>query len=335
MGYFLINPRKNVVPIFEYLELLSILNSEKQLAMQKMLLDKLICWLQITAFTISDTTKNVAKLDDQFVENIYVILNNTVLMMGSNSHFLNIMSSSDDDICTTNDCLDEVAYDDEESTIEESDDENLSTKMCTYLITQKDFMNQHWYYCYTCNMFDGIGVCTICAKICHKNHDVCYAKYGNFFCDCGAKEDGTCIALTKKWNTSISGYNGRTVDNVKRNRDAKKEENLDWKVNLAERGAQNECSNENVDFSKKQAVGLLVTLTYLLQELEPKLIDSCLSSSSLKCYFRAKTCLKELHTLEKSYEFSENLVVPALGSQVKIFNYIHCCLCSCFLRFYD
>lgn len=53
-------------------------------------------------------------------------------------------------------------------------------------------MNQHWYHCHTCKMVDGVGVCTVCARVCHRNHDVTYAKYGNFFCDCGAKENGSC-----------------------------------------------------------------------------------------------------------------------------------------------
>ena len=48
------------------------------------------------------------------------------------------------------------------------------------------------YHCYTCNMFDGIGICSVCAKVCHKDHEVSYAKYSSFFCDCGAKEDGSC-----------------------------------------------------------------------------------------------------------------------------------------------
>jgi hypothetical protein len=47
-------------------------------------------------------------------------------------------------------------------------------------------------------MIDRIGMCTVCAKVCHKGHDVSYAKYGSFFCDCGAKEDGSCKALTKR-----------------------------------------------------------------------------------------------------------------------------------------
>ena len=60
-------------------------------------------------------------------------------------------------------------------------------------MTQKEFMNQHWYHCHTCKMNDGVGVCTVCAKVCHKDHDISYAKCGSFFCDCGAKEDGSCI----------------------------------------------------------------------------------------------------------------------------------------------
>eukprot|EP00061_Rhincodon_typus_P016903 g45357.t1 len=48
------------------------------------------------------------------------------------------------------------------------------------------------YHCHTCKMVEGVGVCTICAKVCHKDHEISYAKYGSFFCDCGAKEDGSC-----------------------------------------------------------------------------------------------------------------------------------------------
>uniref|UniRef100_A0A3Q1EU94 UBR-type domain-containing protein n=1 Tax=Acanthochromis polyacanthus TaxID=80966 RepID=A0A3Q1EU94_9TELE len=40
-------------------------------------------------------------------------------------------------------------------------------------------------------------VCTVCAKVCHKDHEISYAKYGSFFCDCGAKEDGTTLVILK------------------------------------------------------------------------------------------------------------------------------------------
>lgn len=41
-------------------------------------------------------------------------------------------------------------------------------------------------------------MCSVCAKVCHKGHDVTYSKFGSFFCDCGAKEDGSCQALRKR-----------------------------------------------------------------------------------------------------------------------------------------
>lgn len=59
-------------------------------------------------------------------------------------------------------------------------------------------MNQHWYHCHTCRMVDGVGVCSVCAKVCHRDHDVTYAKFGSFFCDCGAKDDRTCQALVRR-----------------------------------------------------------------------------------------------------------------------------------------
>jgi len=58
-------------------------------------------------------------------------------------------------------------------------------------------MNQHWYHCHTCKMVDGVGVCTVCARVCHRDHDLSYAKYGSFFCDCGAKEDNRCVASVR------------------------------------------------------------------------------------------------------------------------------------------
>lgn len=69
----------------------------------------------------------------------------------------------------------------------------LHLKLCTFTTTAREYMNQHWYHCHTCKMVDGVGVCTVCALVCHRDHDVSYAKYGNFFCDCGAKEDSTLV----------------------------------------------------------------------------------------------------------------------------------------------
>ncbi|KAG8222860.1 hypothetical protein J437_LFUL003505 [Ladona fulva] len=96
------------------------------------------------------------------------------------------------------DWVEEMGAEDEESGGEDSDEDSLCGKLCTFTVTAKEFMNQHWYHCHTCRMVDGVGVCTVCAKVCHRGHDLTYAKYGNFFCDCGAKDDSSCQALVKR-----------------------------------------------------------------------------------------------------------------------------------------
>lgn len=62
------------------------------------------------------------------------------------------------------------------------------------------------YHCHTCKLVDGTGVCTVCAKVCHKGHELSYSKCGSFFCDCGAKEDKSCQALVKR----VSGTAGNS-----------------------------------------------------------------------------------------------------------------------------
>merc|ERR1712228_347216 len=60
------------------------------------------------------------------------------------------------------------------------------------------FRRQHWYYCHTCAFEYNEGVCLVCVKTCHANHNVSYAKYSQFFCDCGAKGKDSCQLLAKE-----------------------------------------------------------------------------------------------------------------------------------------
>ena len=53
---------------------------------------------------------------------------------------------------------------DEDSGGEESDDELLDGKLCTYIQTARVFMTQHWYHCHTCSMVEGVGCCSVCAR---------------------------------------------------------------------------------------------------------------------------------------------------------------------------
>lgn len=61
---------------------------------------------------------------------------------------------------------------------------------CTFAI-KSDFTEQHWYNCYTCGLESDKGCCTLCALVCHDGHDVSYARFSSFFCDCGAPHNRT------------------------------------------------------------------------------------------------------------------------------------------------
>ncbi|PKU69107.1 auxin transport protein BIG [Dendrobium catenatum] len=73
---------------------------------------------------------------------------------------------------------------------EEEEDGNsereLASKVCTFTSSGSNFMEQHWYFCYTCDLTISRGCCSICAKVCHKGHRVVYSRSSRFFCDCGA-----------------------------------------------------------------------------------------------------------------------------------------------------
>ncbi|GJR24096.1 auxin transport protein BIG [Tanacetum coccineum] len=73
---------------------------------------------------------------------------------------------------------------------DEFDDGNseraLASKVCTFTSSGSNFMEQHWYFCYTCDLTVSKGCCSVCAKVCHRGHRVVYSRSSRFFCDCGA-----------------------------------------------------------------------------------------------------------------------------------------------------
>lgn len=60
--------------------------------------------------------------------------------------------------------------------VDESDDsdhdsyspDRVAAMCCTFTETGRQFVEQHWYYCYTCGMTWGEGICRVCALVCHK-----------------------------------------------------------------------------------------------------------------------------------------------------------------------
>lgn len=244
------------------------------------------------------------------------------------------------------DWIDDLAHEDDDSAAEDSDEDSLCNKLCTFTITQKEFTNQHWYHCHTCSMVDGAGVCTVCARVCHRGHDVTYAKYGNFFCDCGFKDDGSCQALTKRSpqscehpgqghapNGSTFIANGNSAsgnDNPNANNNAanrlrrrassptgfgdKLERNGRDKEKQAALSKQLEGSKDWV-LTQLWASGLVTSLVELTRTLIPAVDASCQKNSPVGCHTRGQIALRQLHTLEKKFIYTDQLMLSTLGSQ--------------------
>jgi E3 ubiquitin-protein ligase UBR4 len=67
-----------------------------------------------------------------------------------------------------------------------SSERSLASRVCTFTSSGSNFLEQHWYFCYTCDLTVSKGCCSVCAKVCHKGHKVVYSRLSRFFCDCGA-----------------------------------------------------------------------------------------------------------------------------------------------------
>jgi hypothetical protein len=68
-------------------------------------------------------------------------------------------------------------------------DENGKPALCSFAKTRRNYQNQHWYMCFTCGLSGNEGICGLCAKTCHKGHEVVYCKLSSFFCDCQFKSN--------------------------------------------------------------------------------------------------------------------------------------------------
>ncbi|XP_010694206.2 auxin transport protein BIG [Beta vulgaris subsp. vulgaris] len=91
----------------------------------------------------------------------------------------------------------EVASIDKDDEEDSSSERALASKVCTFTSSGSNFMEQHWYFCYTCDLTVSKGCCSVCAKVCHRGHRVVYSRSSRFFCDCGAGgvRGSTCQCL--------------------------------------------------------------------------------------------------------------------------------------------
>uniref|UniRef100_A0A8D8THS7 E3 ubiquitin-protein ligase UBR4 n=1 Tax=Cacopsylla melanoneura TaxID=428564 RepID=A0A8D8THS7_9HEMI len=231
---------------------------------------------------------------------------------------------------------DDVTHeDDEDSGGDESDEDSLCNKLCTYTITQKEFMNQHWYHCHTCKMIDGVGVCSVCAQVCHKNHDITYSKFGNFFCDCGAKENGQCMALTKRnpqensaaiTSNSLSHQETSTIPSSLRQRSSFEPilNNPHYLCYDENYYGYNQIKIDNLR-EKLEPISpnilnkiwdILPHILEVFREMKPALKAGIAKTSPVGVFDRVSHVMFQLQNMQHKFvENTDNLMVPVMGSQ--------------------
>ncbi|XP_060554667.1 E3 ubiquitin-protein ligase UBR4-like, partial [Ruditapes philippinarum] len=227
----------------------------------------------------------------------------------------------------------DLSHDDDDTAGEDSDEESLNNKLCTFTVTQKEFMNQHWYHCHTCKMVDGVGVCTVCAKVCHKDHDLTYAKFGSFFCDCGAKEDGSCKALVKRTaqsglhngeiNSSPSPFSMETTlpSSLRRRLSSPLQADKRMDETKDQIGKARKILCQQLEGSKEQLISTLTgsetiqTVLDMLDCILPSLTENYQTMSPMGSLQRAQSALNDLHTHAKTTETTDQLMAVTLGSQ--------------------
>lgn len=88
-------------------------------------------------------------------------------------------------------------------------EKTLASKVCTFISSGSNFMEQHWYFCYTCDLTVSKAA-VLCAKFCHRGHRVVYSRSSRFFCDCGAGVSG--VIVNRVMVPAILLYMLRSID---------------------------------------------------------------------------------------------------------------------------
>ncbi|XP_068151498.1 protein purity of essence [Drosophila tropicalis] len=340
LGQNLITPPQDGCDFADVLQIMITLADASPARGHVALFNTTLTWLELARLQLPD------KHQLRHAENVSALLRylsellQSIGYRGSRQH----MPPWDDELQTDMDDLyDELGVEEEQdSLLDDSDEDTLNNKLCTFSQTQKEFMNQHWYHCHTCNMINTVGVCSVCARVCHKGHDVSYAKYGNFFCDCGAKEDGSCQALSRRLgNTSMEardpvsgvvyGTGSALPSHIGLLSGGKKRSLPPLSANNQQHSApmrKDSLSSERItllskllephrDALQQQDQWLLVVRCILeyFDALLPSIRENCTLYSIVGCHKRATAALERLHQLEQSFQVTDQLMFATLGSQ--------------------
>ncbi|XP_042008662.1 auxin transport protein BIG-like [Salvia splendens] len=131
-------------------------------------------------------------------------------------------ASVDCDATSVDDDEDDGTSDGELGSIDKDEEEDsnseraLASKVCTFTSSGSNFMEQHWYFCYTCDLTVSKGCCSVCAKVCHRGHRIVYSRSSRFFCDCGAGgvRGSSCQCLKPRKFTGSHSVPARSAGNL-------------------------------------------------------------------------------------------------------------------------
>ncbi|KAG6720767.1 hypothetical protein I3842_03G077400 [Carya illinoinensis] len=142
--------------------------------------------------------------------------NSETLVVSANQE--GVSSSLECDATSVDEDEDDGTSDGEVASIDKDEEEDgnseraLASKVCTFTSSGSNFMEQHWYFCYTCDLTVSKGCCSVCAKVCHRGHRVVYSRSSRFFCDCGAGgvrgSNCQCLKPRKFTGSSVTPVQG-------------------------------------------------------------------------------------------------------------------------------
>lgn len=159
----------------------------------------------------------------------------------------------------------------------------------------------------------------ISCRVCHRDHDVTYSKHGSFFCDCGAKEDGSCIALSPRLPLGDSesrrkAERGFTEYRQKPAASPRKEDTEDKVPSHCVELARMIDGHRYQLLDSLAGSSCVPSLLELARSLAP-LLEAGHQVAPLGAMARLRSALGLLHREPKLGEGSELLVLPTLGSQ--------------------
>lgn len=150
IGQSLLGPNQEAMNFCDLLQVMVTLADGHQGSGHAQLFASAIEWLELSrAHVVEKATVKANVRTVVAFENLTTLLkymSDILQLMGSTGSRMSSPPPWEEDTVPDMDDMldDELGQDEDDSTIEDSDEDSLGNKLCTFSVTQKEFMNQHW-----------------------------------------------------------------------------------------------------------------------------------------------------------------------------------------------